>query len=122
MTHVDWIAAVVGGVAAFFAWYLLYGLTCFMSGAMGGLEMPFKQLWLEFRYNSPGGRARFVADNRNAFLHDAYLEDLYERYPGPMSMLGFHVLLTGLTFIMVRGIVTWLCQMLIKFGDLPLSS
>lgn len=54
MTILQIIALSLGLIA----WYLLYGLECFLNGAPRGSSMPFRCLAQDLSFNLPGGWGR----------------------------------------------------------------
>jgi hypothetical protein len=95
----EFTSCVVGALAAFFAWWTMYGLECVLNGAMGGFFMPFRQLLIDLSYNLPGGRARCCRDHG-----DEYGPVIHARWPGWFYMVVMHFAVPLIVFVGTREV------------------
>jgi len=85
-------------IIAFGVWYLVYGLECFINGGMGGWELPFRCLWDDIRFNSPGGwQRRLRAVNGD--------EDWARQFPGIKHVVAMHVLFPVIVYIVAFSLI-----------------
>lgn len=75
------VYAIALGAGVFF-WYFYYGIECFINGAIGEWELPFRCFWQDLRCNLP-------------FYGDRYRRTLVcgDEYPGRLHFLFTHIVL-----------------------------